>query len=64
MISTEIGLSLPCNIVVTEHLGGTLVQVLDPQVMVSVTNDPGLKPIADEAGESIQKGARFTQTKK
>ena len=63
-IEREIGLLQPCNIVVTEHLGRTLVQVLDPQVMVSVTDNPGLKSIADEAGESIQNALHSLQTRK
>jgi uncharacterized protein (DUF302 family) len=52
-IEREVGLLLPCNVVVTERDGKTLVQALDPQVMVSVPNRPELKPIADEAAERI-----------
>jgi uncharacterized protein (DUF302 family) len=52
-IEREIGLLLPCNVVVTEREGRTLVQALDPQVMVSVPDRPELKPIADEAAERI-----------
>jgi uncharacterized protein (DUF302 family) len=49
-IDREIGLLLPCNVVVRadgpEH---TLVQALDPQVMVQVTGRPELKDVAGEA---------------
>lgn len=49
-VDREIGLLLPCNVVVRadgpEH---TLVQALDPQVMVQVTGRPELKEVADEA---------------
>ena len=49
----EIGLLLPCNVVVTERDGKTLVQALDPQVMVSVPDNDELKPIAEEAAKRI-----------
>lgn len=48
-VEREIGLLLPCNVVVRERDGKTLVQALDPQVMVSVPQREELKPIADEA---------------
>lgn len=50
----DIGLLLPCNVVVTERDGKTLVQALDPQVMVSVPGNEELKPIADEAAKAIE----------
>jgi uncharacterized protein (DUF302 family) len=46
----DIGLLLPCNVVVrAEGPDTTLVQALDPQIMVQVTGRPELKDIADEA---------------
>jgi uncharacterized protein (DUF302 family) len=46
----DIGLLLPCNVVVrADGPDGTLVQALDPQVMVQVTGRPELKGVADEA---------------
>jgi len=48
-IEAEIGLLLPCNVVVRRHGGATLVQALDPQVMVEVPGRPELAPIAEEA---------------
>lgn len=48
-----IGLLLPCNVVVTERDGKTLVQALDPQVMVSVPGNDELRPIAEEAAKGI-----------
>lgn len=51
----EIGLLLPCNVVVREaDHGRTLVQALDPQVIVSVADRDELKPIADEAAQRIR----------
>lgn len=49
-IDREIGLLLPCNVVVrADGAEATLVQAMDPQVMVSVTGEPALTEVADEA---------------
>ena len=46
----DIGLLLPCNVVVrADGPDATLVQALDPQVMVQVAGKPELKDVADEA---------------
>jgi uncharacterized protein (DUF302 family) len=45
----SIGLLLPCNVVVREDQGRTIVEAMDPAVMVAVTGDPALEPIAAEA---------------
>ncbi len=51
----EIGLLLPCNVVVrAQDNGRTLVQALDPQVMVTVPEREELRPVADEAGRRIR----------
>jgi len=48
-VEPAIGLLLPCNVVVRQQGGATLVQALDPQVMVEVPGRPELAPIAEEA---------------
>ena len=48
-IEPNIGLLLPCNVVVRRDGDRTLVQALDPQVMVSLPGLPALQPVADEA---------------
>jgi uncharacterized protein (DUF302 family) len=54
-IDREIGLLLPCNVVVrTDGPGHTLVQALDPQVMVQVTGRSELKEVADEASTRLR----------
>jgi uncharacterized protein (DUF302 family) len=46
----DIGLLLPCNVVVrADGPDATLVQALDPQVMVQVAGKPELKDVAEEA---------------
>lgn len=60
-VERDIGLLLPCNVVVTEREGKTLVQALDPQVMVSVPERDELKPIADEAAARIERALESLQ---
>ncbi|GAA0804752.1 DUF302 domain-containing protein [Spirilliplanes yamanashiensis] len=54
-IDPEIGLLLPCNVVVRGGSPGTtLVQALDPQTMVSVSGRPALAAVADEAAARLR----------
>jgi uncharacterized protein (DUF302 family) len=52
-IDRSIGLLLPCNVVVRATAAGTLVEALDPQVMVTLTGRPELKPVAGEVGQRL-----------
>ena len=52
-IDRSIGLLLPCNVVVRATTAGTLVEALDPQVMVTLTGRPELKTVADEVGRRL-----------
>jgi uncharacterized protein (DUF302 family) len=52
-IDRGIGLLLPCNIVVRAAADGTIVEALDPQVMVTLTGRPELKPVADEVARRL-----------
>jgi uncharacterized protein (DUF302 family) len=52
-IDRSIGLLLPCNVVVRATPAGTVVEALDPQVMVTLTGRPELKPVADEVGRRL-----------
>ena len=47
-VDRSIGLLLPCNVVARAAGDGTVVETLDPQVMVTLTGRPELKPIADQ----------------
>ena len=49
----SIGLLLPCNIVVRDTDSGTVVEMIDPQVLVSVTEHPGMQQIANEVSEGL-----------
>ena len=54
-VEESIGLLLPCNVVVRAlDDGRTLVQTLDPQVMVDVTGNPALAEVADDAAARLR----------
>ncbi|MDQ6875069.1 MAG: DUF302 domain-containing protein [Actinomycetota bacterium] len=54
-IDRRIGVLLPCNVVVRARAGGgSTVQILDPQLMATVTGLPDLQPLADDAGRRLQ----------
>ena len=48
-VDRGISLLLPCNVVVRRQGDHTVVQALDPQIMVSLTGQPELQSMADEA---------------
>jgi uncharacterized protein (DUF302 family) len=45
----EIGLLLPCNVIVFEDDGGSVVSIVDPLSMLGVVESPDLDPVAQEA---------------
>ena len=53
-LEPSIGLLLPCNIVVrTLDDDTTVVEALDPKVMVSLTQNDALASVANEAGQRL-----------
>ncbi|MFD1507535.1 DUF302 domain-containing protein [Georgenia yuyongxinii] len=51
----SVGLLLPCNVVVRATAGDrTTVEALDPAVMVAVTGNEALRPVADEAAKRLR----------
>ena len=53
-VDSSIGLLLPCNVVVRADAGQTIVEALDPQTMVTITGQPALQPVADEAAARLR----------
>ncbi|MCH8899227.1 MAG: DUF302 domain-containing protein [Acidobacteria bacterium] len=51
----DVGLLLPCNVVLYESDEGTVVAALDPSTMVELTGNQGLEPIANEARASLER---------
>lgn len=50
----EIGLFLPCNVIVYEEDGGSVVAIVDPLLMLDVMENPDLDPVAQEARARLQ----------
>ncbi|OZF49442.1 DUF302 domain-containing protein [Rhodococcus sp. 14-1411-2a] len=50
----QVGLLLPCNVVVRADGGSTIVEAMNPQVMVGMSDAPGLADVADEATALLQ----------
>jgi uncharacterized protein (DUF302 family) len=53
----QIGLLLPCNVVVRtdpDHAGTVLVEAMDPGLLVEVTGEPELRPVAEEVTGRLQ----------
>jgi uncharacterized protein (DUF302 family) len=56
-IDRQIGLLLPCNVVVRADPNGedtVIVEAMDPQLLVDVTGEAELRPVADEVTTKLQ----------
>ena len=56
-VNRQIGLLLPCNVVVRTDPadpGVVLIDAMNPQVMVQVADQPGLGAVADDATAALQ----------
>ena len=52
----DIGLLLPCNVIVREEAPPrVVVGFLDPQIMVNLAGKPEVKTVADAAGERLRR---------
>lgn len=58
-VEPQIGVLLPCNVVVRESDGNTLVEAMDPGLMAKLVGSDAIQPIADEArlliGNALQR---------
>ena len=53
----QIGLLLPCNVVVRTDVadkGSVIIDAMDPQVMVQVSDKPELRDVANDAAAKLQ----------
>jgi uncharacterized protein (DUF302 family) len=50
----NIGLMLPCNVIVYEADEGSVVSIVDPMAMLSVGLNPALKTVADQARAKLE----------
>jgi uncharacterized protein (DUF302 family) len=56
-VDRQIGLLLPCNVVVRADPGDdtrVLVEAMDPQLLVQVTGEPELQEVADEVAHKLR----------
>lgn len=51
----EIGLLLPCNVIVYEKEGGAVVSAFDPMAMTKIVDNPKIQPIAEQVKERLKK---------
>ena len=49
-----IGLLLPCNVVVREAEGGTVVEAMDPEAAMNITKDQAIADVASEAKAKLE----------
>jgi uncharacterized protein (DUF302 family) len=52
-VDGEIGLLLPCNVIVVDSGEGTFVGAMEPRIMARLSEDPRLAEIADEARDRL-----------
>jgi uncharacterized protein (DUF302 family) len=51
----QIGLLLPCNVIVYEKEGRTVIAAFDPLTMVTMVENEALKSIAEEIGRKLRR---------
>jgi uncharacterized protein (DUF302 family) len=54
-LEPQIGVLLPCNVLVRQHADGVIVEAIDPGLMATITGNEAMEPIAAEARERIDK---------
>ncbi|OCL36900.1 hypothetical protein BCR15_12500 [Tessaracoccus lapidicaptus] len=53
-VEPSLGLLLPCNVVVRHSAGVTVVEAIDPERMVEVTDNPKMEPLAQEVRQALK----------
>jgi uncharacterized protein (DUF302 family) len=54
-LEPNLGLLLPCNVVVYESDGGTVVAAIDAKKMLSIVGNPALEEAAAQVNEKLQR---------
>ncbi len=57
----DVGLLLPCNVIVYEEGDGTVVNIIDPLSMTNFIQDPALDSVAAEARQRLERVALALQ---
>ena len=51
----DIGLFMPCNVIVYEDMGKVFVSAIKPTLAMNMTGNPALAPLADEVERKLKK---------
>jgi uncharacterized protein (DUF302 family) len=54
-VEEELGLLLPCNVILYEKNGKIVVSIFDPIVMTAVIDNPEMKPVAEEVKNKLKR---------
>lgn len=54
-VEEELGLLLPCNVIVYEKDNKTVISVFDPNIMAHIIDNPKMKAVAQEVKNKLQK---------
>lgn len=54
----DVGLLLPCNVIVYEEEGGSVVGLMDPISMLGIITNPEINPVAQEARSRLERVAK------
>ena len=49
----SVGALLPCNVVLREDGGETIVEAMDPMAALGIVDDPAIRPVATEARDRL-----------
>jgi uncharacterized protein (DUF302 family) len=55
LVEEQIGLLLPCNVIVYEKEGKTVVAAFDPMSMTKVMDNEMVRPVAEEVKQKLQR---------
>jgi uncharacterized protein (DUF302 family) len=57
----DVGLLLPCNVIVYEAGDATVVNIIDPISMTNFIQDPALESVAEEARQRLERVSKAIQ---
>ena len=57
----DVGLLLPCNVIVYEEGGSTVVNIIDPMSMTNFIQDPALDEVAEDARQRLKRVSEALQ---
>lgn len=52
-VEEELGLLLPCNVIIYEKDGNSIVSIFNPMVMAQIIENPGMQNVAEQVKEKL-----------